>query len=45
MDIIISNASSDPISQQIVNQIKSMIMDGVQVPKTAALFHTSFEFE
>lgn len=28
MDIIISNSSADPIYQQIVNQIKAMIMDG-----------------
>ncbi len=29
MDIIISNSSADPIYQQIVNQIKAMIMDGI----------------
>ena len=28
MDIIISNSSDEPIYQQIVNQIKAMIMDG-----------------
>ena len=35
MDIIISNASNDPIYLQIVNQIKAMIMNGELSPGDA----------
>ena len=35
MDIIISNASNDPIYLQIVNQIKAMIMSGELAPGDA----------
>ena len=35
MDIIISNASNDPIYLQIVNQIKAMIMSGELSPGEA----------
>lgn len=35
MDIIISNSSNDPIYQQIVNQIKGMIMSGELSPGAA----------